>query len=241
MIRAVFASLCLLVCLAAPSTANAQAGAHQVTPQLALSARGEVRIAPDQASVSAGVVARGDTAAEALRLNARQMAGVFRALRQAGVAERDIQTSQLSVNPVYANRSSSNSGEAPRIVGYEARNTVTALVRDLEGLGAAIDSLIDGGANQLYGVNFSASNIEAARDDARRAAVAQLMARRDLYADAAGFEIKRLISFSEAGGGVPVFAARMQAESFMSDAATQVAPGELSVDVTVNAVWEIEG
>lgn len=227
--------------LSAPALAQAESTIQPAT--LSLSATGEVRIAPDLAVVSAGAVTRGDTAAEALQANSRLMNQVFGALDRAGIAERDRQTSNLSVNPVYANddnRSMSPRGEreGPRIVGYEARNTVTAIVRDLDDLGETIDALVENGANQLQGVEFSAEDPSEARNEARRRAISELNALKDLYAEAAGFEVIALHSMSESGGMRPQpMAARGLA---MMEADTPVASGELTVSVTVSATWRIE-
>ncbi len=238
MIRHSALALALLVLPATPALAQEAPPAR--IAQLSLSATGEVALVPDQATVSVGVISRGDTAADALRANARSMDGVFSELRRAGVAERDIQTSQLSVNPVYA-RYNSNSNEQPRIIAYEARNTVSALVRDLDRVGPAIDAMFEAGANSLNGVQFSSSRTAEARDEARRLAVANLNARRDLYAEAAGFDIVRILNFAESGSISPQPMAMMARAEFASDLGTQVAAGELTISATVSASWEIEG
>lgn len=225
----------------APLTLAPAAFAQESTPQpaqLSLSATGEVSLSPDQATISAGVLTRGETAAAAVRENAQAMSRVFAELRRAGVADADMQTSQLSVSPVYQSYDR-NDGEQ-RITGYEARNTVTAMVRDIDDVGAVIDAVFEAGANTLDGVNFSSSDAEAARNEARRRAVAELYALRDLYAEAAGFDLVRLTSFSESSGGRP-YPVMMRAEAFSSDASTPVAAGELTISVSVNAVWEIDG
>ncbi|MCP2671462.1 SIMPL domain-containing protein [Maricaulaceae bacterium EIL42A08] len=237
MIRSAALALTLFVLPAAPALAQ------EVEPriaQLSLSATGEVTLVPDQATVSVGVVSRGDSAAEALRANAASMDGVFRELRRAGIEERDIQTSQLSVNPVYS-RYDSSRGEQPRIIAYEARNTVTALVRDIDDVGPAVDAMFEAGANTLNGVTFSSSRYEDALDQARQQAVTNLNARRDLYAEAAGFDVVRLLNFSEGGASMPRPMPMMARAEFASDAGTQIAAGELTVTASVSAVWEIEG
>ena len=235
MIRTAALAFALIASPAAPGFAQE---AEPRLSQLSLSAEGEVRLVPDQASVSAGVVSRADSAAEALRANTAAMSGVFRQLQDAGVAERDMQTSRLSVAPVYS-RPDRSAGQEPRIIGYEARNTVTALVRDINSVGAVIDAVFTAGANTLGGVNFSSSQAGEARDEARRMAVTELYARRDLYAQAAGFEVVRLLNFSESGGVQPMPVPMMaRAESF--DASTPVAAGELVIRAHVSAVWQIE-
>ena len=241
-LRPAFAALFLAAApLALSPAAYAQSQPAQSEATLSLSATGSVSVAPDQARVTAGVVSRADTAAAAVRENAEKMQAVFTALRRAGVAEADLQTARLSVNPVYADRPNRSDGsyQEPRIVGYEASNQVSALLREIGAVGAVIDAMFEAGANSLNGVQFLSSEAERARDEARRAAVAELTDLRDLYAEAAGFEIVRLINFSESGGGRPMPMAMARMESL--DAATPVAPGEVSIEVTVNASWEIEG
>ncbi|MCR9130255.1 MAG: SIMPL domain-containing protein [Alphaproteobacteria bacterium] len=239
MFRTLFAAAALA---SAPLALSPAVFAQESAPTpatLSLSATGEVSLVPDQATVSAGVVTQGDSAAEAVRANALAMSRVFAELRRAGVAERDLQTSQLSVNPIYQSYDRSSSRE-PRITGYEARNTVSAMVRDIDEVGDVIDAVFEAGANTLNGVSFSSSEAEEAQDEARRRAVAELMALRDLYADAAGFQVVRLMSFSESGGGRP-YPVMARTEAFSSDASTPVAAGELTISATVSAVWEIEG
>ena len=239
MIRTALAAAALVCApIGGPAAAFAQ-DAPPAPAQLSLSATGEVSLTPDQATLSAGVVTQGGTAAEAVRANAEAMNAVFAALRRAGVAERDMQTRQLSVDPVYEPYDRNGSRER-RITGYEARNTVSALARDIDQLGDVIDAVFGAGANTLDGVSFSSSQAEEARDEARRRAVSELMALRDLYADAAGFEVVRLMSLSQTSGGRPM-PMTARAEAFSADAATPVAAGELTLSATVRAVWEIEG
>jgi len=236
MIRTAAFALALVALPAAPSFAQE---AEPRISELSLSADGEVTLVPDQATVSAGVVSRADSAADAVRANAASMGRVFRELRRAGVAERDMQTSQLSVAPVYS-RPDRSSGQEPRIVGYEARNTVTALVRDIDAVGAAVDAVFGAGANTLNGVNFSSSEADEARDEARRRAVAALYTRRDLYAEAAGFQVVRLLNFSEGGSIRPMpMNMAMRAEA-ITVSGTPIAAGELVVRAHVSAVWQIE-
>ncbi|AZU03137.1 hypothetical protein X907_0591 [Glycocaulis alkaliphilus] len=206
--------------------------------RLSLSARGEVRIAPDLATVTAGAQTRADTAAEALAANARAMSGVFQALERAGIARRDIQTSGLSLNAVYAPYDAQR-GNDQRIVGYEASNTVRVIVRDMDRVGRTIDALVASGANQLQGVSFTHSDPSAARDQARRQAVSELNRLRALYAEAAGISTGRLISLSESGTSQPYPMMYARAESLAMDAGTEIASGEITVSVNLDAVWAI--
>lgn len=233
--------LALLFVLPALLAAAPAAFAQSATPEparLDLSARGSVTVTPDQAHISSGVVTRADNAADALRANSQAMTRVFAELRRAGVAERDMQTRQLTVSPVYS-QPGRDTNQSPQITGYEARNTVTALIRDLDRTGQVIDAMVTAGANQLEGVRFGYSGEDAAHNQARRAAVVELHALRDLYAEAGGFRIVRLVSFSESGGYRPEMAVYAMARS--DSGSTPVAAGEITIEATINAGWEIEG
>ncbi|WP_417469765.1 SIMPL domain-containing protein [Maricaulis sp.] len=223
MIRALLASTALLA-IAAPAMAE------EINPTLTLSASADVQIAPDHATVQSGVVTRAATAQQAVQDNARAMTAVFDALRRAGVGGNDVQTSQLSVTPVYADRTQANQNRY-EIIAYETRNTVSAKVRDTARVGDVIDALVSAGANNIQGVSFGAEDTSAAMDEARREAVASLLARAELFADAAGFELCGITRMSEdfARPAAPIMMARMESSS------TPVAAGQLSVTATVNA------
>lgn len=209
---------------------------------LTLSSYGETRAAPDQATISMGVTTQAPTAAAALAANRSRMTAVISAIRAQGIAERDIQTSGLNVNPqyTYPNRTNSNPG-APRITAYEVSNQVTVLVRDLGKLGPAVDAVVGSGANQINGVSFGLQNADARADEARRQAVANVARKAELYAQAAGLRVVRLVNLAESGGYTPrppVMMMRAMAES--ADAgSTPVQPGEVGVRVDVTAVYEL--
>lgn len=201
-----------------------------------LSAYGEVRQRPDQATISLGVTTEAPTAAEAMRLNAVKMNQVIAALKKGGIADRDIQTSGLSLNPQYVYVEN----QAPRLSGYQASNTVTVVVRDLGKLGQAVDATVNAGATNVGGISFGLQDASAAEDAARLEAAKALQARAELYARAMGYRVARLVTFSEGGGysappPMPVYAmARMdKAES------TPVEAGELKVRIDVSATFEL--
>lgn len=218
---------------ALPMAAAAQVAAPAVLPPegtlLDVVAEGEASRVPDIATIRAGVVTQAPTAAAALSANAEQMKQVLAALKAAGVAERDVQTATISLNPQY--RYAEN--QPPVITGYQASNSVSVKFRDIARSGAILDALVKQGANQIDGPNLSIDQLEAAQDEARTDAVKRARARADLYAKALGMRVERLVSLSEAldGGGpgpVPVMMARMEAKD-----STQVVPGEQRVGVTI--------
>lgn len=230
----------LAAVLAGPAAAHdgAPTGPAITGTRLDVVAEGEVTRVPDMATIGAGVVTQARTAAAAMTENAARMAKVVAAVRRAGVADRDIQTSAISLSPQY--RYANNL--PPVITGYQASNQLSIRFRDLKRTGAILDTLVAESANQIDGPNLSIDKPEAALDEARTAAVATARARAELYARAAGLSVKRIVAISENGGGAPPPRPMpMMAMAVKREAAdTQVEPGEQRLAVTVNVTFELQ-
>lgn len=211
---------------------------------LSLSAEGRSTRKPDLATFSAGVSSSGRTAGEALSKNSADMARVIAALKRAGIADKDIQTSNLSLNPVYADMSGQPRNpleqQVPHIIGYQVNNTVSVRQRDLAAYGRVIDTLVSVGANQVNGPGFEVDDPDAALDEARVAAMTKARARANLYARAAGLRVVRIVSISESGGYVPQPPV-MYARSAMADmaGAPPVAAGEVALSTSVSVTFEL--
>ena len=221
-------------------TAHAQTlasvGALSDGTLLNVSAQAEARRVPDVATISAGVVTQAADGNTAMRQNAEQMAKVMVAIKAAGIAEKDIQTSGISLNPQY--RYVEN--EAPSITGYQATNTVSLKVRDITKLGKVLDSLAAQGANQINGPSFQIDQPEPVYDEARLAALKKAKDRAETYAKALDLKVRRIISISEGGGGgfrpVPMMAMAARGKAEMD---TAVSPGETEVSVSLDVVFEL--
>ena len=225
----------LLAAGAAP--ALAQTGAADpafAATTVNLSADGEVRAVPDQATITLGVQTRAATAAQAMAADAAQMTSVMAALRRAGLGDRDIQTSNISLAAQY----DYPQGQPPRLTGYAASNDVTITVNDLARLGGTLDAVVGAGANQINGVSFGLKDPLSAEDAARRAAVAALRAKADLYAQATGYHVTRLVNLSEGGGYVPG-PIRVMAMAKAMGPTTPVSAGELTVRISVTGMYEL--
>lgn len=226
---------------------------------LSLSAEGRSNRVPDLAVFSAGVVTNGVTAAEALGSNSRQMDRVVAALKRSGIADRDIQTSSISLSPRWSNPEADAQRiaretrqpyvaptEAPRIIGYEARNSVQVRLRRLGEMGKIIDTLVGAGANEVNGPSFTLDDQKAALDEARIEAVAVGKERAELYAKAAGMRVVRLLSMSEGGGYYPVqqvFVGAMRGERDgpppPPPPPAPVSAGELTLGVSLSMQFEL--
>ena len=220
----------------AAAGAQPTAEAHIRATTLSLSAQGEVKAEPDMATITLGVTAEATTAQAAMSANAARMTQVMAALKSAGIAARDIQTSNLSLNARYAYAPN----QPPRQTGYQAANDLAVTVRDLTRLGAAVDATVSAGANQVNGISFGLSDSLAAENAARLEAVKALQAKAELYARATGYRIQRIVSLSEGGGYVPGPSMPVMAMASRSAAAaTPTAPGELRVRIEISGLYEL--
>jgi uncharacterized protein len=202
-----------------------------------VSATAEVRAVPDTAMISAGVITQSPTAKAAMQANATKMSAVMDAIKAAGIEAKDIQTSGINLQPQY--RYAEN--QPPVVTSYQASNNVNVRIRKIDGIGPVMDVLVAKGANQINGPSFMLANEEAALDQARKDAVARARKRADLFAEAAGMRVKRIISISESGGmqhPMPMMRS-MAMETAKAAADTPVAPGETSLIVTVNMLFEL--
>lgn len=222
----------LLLAALAPAALPAQADPRTLT----MGGQGEVKAAPDQVSVLAGVTTSAATAAAALSANTARMAGVFAALKKLGVAEKDIQTTNFSVAPQYAG---GDNNAPPRLTGYQVNNEVQLLLTDVTQLGAALDALVAAGANQMNGISFSIQDPAPLLARARADAVADAIARAQTYARAAGVTLGPIQSISEGGDTAPrpVLYAPMM---LRASKAVPVAAGQQSVTANVTIVWALQ-
>jgi len=234
----------------------AVASAQQVGPTpvmapgstlLTLTGEGRAERAPDIAQFNAGVSSTGPNAAAALAANAADMNRVIAALKRAGIADKDIQTSNLSLNPVYAPQRRLPDGtvepEQPRIIGYQVSNTVNVRQRRLADYGKVIDTLVTAGANQVNGPSFEIDKPDAALAEARTAALAKARATANLYAAAAGMRVVRILTIAESGGYAPQPMFRQYAMAAGAPPPppppSPVMPGEVSLAMNVTVQFEL--
>lgn len=233
----VLASALAAAALPAPALAQAAGTAQSLAgTRLDIAATGEVTRVPDLAVVGAGVVTRAPTAAAAIAQNAAQLDRVRAALRRAGVAERDIQSSSLNLNPDFAYEQN----QPPRLLAYQASHQLSVRLRNVGTAGRIIDALVAAGANQVSGPTLQVDRPDAALDEARTRALAAGRQRADLYARSLGMRVVRLLSVGEgaqADGPVPLAAVRVQANKA---ADTSLAPGEQQLSVTLQMSFELQ-
>ena len=205
---------------------------------LNVSAQAEAKRVPDIATLSTGVVTQAADANAAMRANAEQMNKVVAAIKAAGIADRDIQTSGVNLNPQYHY----TENQPPRITGYQASNTVNITVRDIGKLGKILDALVAVGANQINGPSFDIDDKkkDEGYDEARRAAVEKAQARAEMYAKTLGVRVRRIVSISEGSGFRPPMPMPMMAMAKMDRAeSTPISPGESTLSVNLDVMFEL--
>ena len=203
----------------------------------AISVTGEAQISvpPDRAQIDAGVTSDAKAAREASDANTAAMGKVLAALKGAGIDEKDVQTSRLSLQPQYA---ANRNGPSP-IVGYRASNRVMVRIRDVGKVAGVIDTLVGAGANDIGNISFSVSHASQLLDDARERAVADARRKAEIYAKAAGVTLGAPLNISEVGAAAPLFRAKVA--TAMGEAATPIAQGgEETLSISVNVTFAIK-
>jgi hypothetical protein len=231
------AGLVLAVVLGPALAPRAARGVDGAEPDrtISVAGTGTVTIVSDVADLHVGVVIQRPKVADARAAAAAAMQGVVKALRAAGVAEADIRTTTLSLQPVY---DYSTNGAAPKITGYELRNGVVATIRDLDRLADAVDGALVAGGSTLDGITFRVDDPSGAENQARTQAMKQARAKADALAGAAGVSIIGVASISEQSSPTPwpvPYAGALRAD----EAATPILPGTSDITVSVSVVYLI--
>ncbi len=208
-----------------PSGAHSAPAADTSSGGITVTGTGSTIVVPDQAGFSFGSVSQADTAAAALAASSKAAGRIIDALKRAGVAKGDIQTSDISLSPRMNDKGT-------EIAGYTASNTVSVTVRKLADAGDIVDAAVGAGANQVYGPNLLASDQDAAYRTALKAAVAQARAKAETLATAAGRSLGAIIAISE-GGSMPV---PLPAVGATRDA-VPIEPGTQKIEATVSVTF----
>ncbi|HHW4681528.1 MAG TPA: SIMPL domain-containing protein [Xylella taiwanensis] len=204
---------------------------------LSISTEGESKRTPDIATLSASVLTQASSSSTAMGQNAERMSRVMAGIKTAGISDKDVQTSSVSLYPQYVYQEKLGQ----KLTGYQASNTINIKVRDLAKLGKVIDVLTANGVSQLNGPNFEIDQIESAYDEARFSALQKAQVQAKSYADRLGLKVRRVIDLSEnrGGGTRPVRMMVARAMNAKADIDTPISPGENSVSVSLNMTFEL--
>lgn len=218
------------------SSGPLQAGDHKMQRSVTVSANATVSAKPDMARISSGVQTEAITARQATSENTKVMANLIDGLKPLGIADKDIQTSNFSVNPRYQHN---RDGRPPRIDGYQVSNDVSVVIRDLKAVGDILDKMIGLGANQVRGLTFEVSAAETLTDAARKDAIANARRRAELFASAASAEVGEVIEIREGSAG-PVGPRPMMASRREMSAPVPIEAGEQSLSASVTVTWALK-
>lgn len=209
----------------------ALAPAHAAERLVTVTGEATVAVAPDAAVIRIGVTSQDKTAREASEANAKQMTAVLAAIKDTGIADRDVQTSRLSLQPQY----DPNKSGTARLTGFQATNQVTVRIRDIDKLPVFLDRAIAAGANEMSGIEFVISEQSKLLDRARDDAIADARRKAELYAQAAGSKLGPVVSITEEGS-----AAQPRPIQAMRAGAVPLAPGEQTLRATVTVSYELK-
>jgi hypothetical protein len=226
--RVLFCAFVIAAAALARLPANA---AERIDKLMTVTGEGTIAAVPDSVVIRLGVSSQGKTARAASDANAKEMTVVLAAIKESGVADRDIQTTSLSLQPQY----DPNKTGAPRLIGFQATNQVTIKIRDIGQLPAVLDRAIAAGANEMSGIEFVVSEQAKLLDKARIEAIADARRKAELYASAAGMKVGRVMAISEEG---PTQTPRAY-QTMRAGAATPIAPGEQMLRAVVTVSYEL--
>jgi uncharacterized protein len=213
-------------------------------PRITVTGEGQAAAAPDTAVLSLVVLKEKPTAREALTANNEAMAKVLDAMKKAGIAERDLQTSGFSIDPRYVypeNKDNPQPPQAPKIVGYAVSNSLTVRVRDLKKVGEILDQSVTLGVNQGGNLTFTNDKPDTIVEEARKRAVANALAKAKTLTEAAGVGLGKVIEISEQSYSprpMPMGEAKMMAAAPADS--VPVATGENTYNVNVNVTFELK-
>ncbi len=222
----------LILALLLPAFALAEAAPGAT---ITVSGSASVTLKADYAQVTVGVSTSAPTVEEASEKNTAAIHTVIAALKEAGVLEDDIATSNYSVGAEYDY--SSFGGQ--KLMGYNVSNQLSVIIRDMDHIGATLDKATAAGANTIYNIQFLSTQADAAQDEATVHAVQDAMRRAELLANAAGHRLGSIVSISDSvtgSSGMP----RVYKSTMDAAAGNSILPDDASVSVSVTIVFELK-
>lgn len=202
--------------------------------QITVIGNGDAKGTPDTANVQLGVQTDGTTAREAMTTNNGQMQALIAKLKESGVADKDMQTSNLYISPRYDDKGRD-------VIGYTVNNMLNVTIREVSKAGELLDKVVDAGANNIWGMSFSIDDPTTLQGAAREKAIADARTRAEAMAKAAGATVGQVISITENIGSTPpvVYEQRMAAGAATDTASVPVQTGEQTITAQVQITFEL--
>ena len=214
-----------------PLAARAQQARQVPEARIVVTGEGSVRVTPNYAQITSGVTTRTKTVKEGVDTNSKLMVAIIAALKDAGIAEKDIQTVRFSIQPVYAPQEPHT---GPKLSGYSISNQVNVTIREIGKVGDVLDRVVAAGATEVGNVSFLVSDASKALDQAREAAIADARRKAEVYAKASGVRLGQVERITEdTGSGPPALTARAGAAS------VPIASGEDTLRVRVTVGFDV--
>jgi len=209
-------------------------------PIISVSGEGIVEAKPDRATISVGVVTRAKNPSEVQNLNAKTASSVINSIVAQGIERKNISTGNYNFNPVYRHLDNGK-----RVLeGYEASNSVTIIVDDLNLVGKIIDVALNHGANHVDSLNFGLRNKTAYQDEALHLAVLDAKRKAEIVVRALGKTIISVRSVSINSNSVSAprnykLARSMAMEDAVAEFETPIESGTLQCSANVHVEFEI--
>lgn len=210
-------------------------------PSVVVTGTGEVSVEADEATVRLGITREGQTA-DSVQQGVNQTASaIVDAIQKLGIDRKDIQTSQLSLYPVYSDGRPEPVQRRPALVGYRASNVVSIRVTKIDQAGPVVDAGLKAGANQLEGISFGLKDDTAARQEALQKAATDAKLKARTLVEALGVKLGTILEATE-GGVSLVRPMQAGAEMMMAraDASTPISPGRIRIVATLNVRYRID-
>ena len=219
-----------------PAQAQPQPPQSQLDGRVIVTGEGSVSVAPDHALIRSGVTTRAKAVKEAVDVNSKLMAAITAALLESGIAQKDIQTSRFSVQPVYAPQEPRTE---PRLSGYSVSNQVSVTIRQIGKVGEILDRLVTAGVTDVGNIVFLVSDPSKALDQAREAAIADARRKAEVYAHASGLRLGRVEWITEGSEFAPPVAMFARGAPAAMAAPVPIAGGEDTLRARVTVGFEI--
>jgi uncharacterized protein YggE len=228
-------SIVVLGLLAACTNAQAPSSGEQ-TRSMNVSGTGRVSVVPDIANINIGVRTEAEDVKDALSGNTAQANGIADVLKDLGVAEEDIQTSNFNVYP--SERYNPMTGEVEGRY-FVVENTVSVKVRDLSSLGEVLSAVVDAGANNIYGISFDVEDRDASIAEARELAIKDAKAKAEAIAEAAGVELGDLMSINVYEGSAPITYYDAKGGAY-AEASVPISASTLTITIEANLTYGLK-
>jgi uncharacterized protein YggE len=219
------------------SVAGAHAQTAEPSPRVIVIGEASVRAAPDHAAIRGGITTTAQSVKQASDANTKVMTAITAALLEAGIAQKDIQTSQFSVEPVYTTASSASPS---KLSAFRVSNQVSVTIRQIAQVGEIIDRLVKAGATDIGNIEFLVSDSAKVLDQAREAAIADARHKAELYAHAAGVNLGRIAWITESSDFLPQPIRAFGERAKMASQQVPIQAGEETLRVSVTVAFDIE-